>query len=155
MTDLALNQAAPGMPRGVLISAAVLAAITIVSAGTARVTGLGRPDAPKAEAAQTLALRFEDQKDGSVVVRRAGDRAKIYTVAPGTNGFLRATMRGLARERHRIGAGDSTPFVLTAWSDGRMSLDDAATGRTVPLEAFGVTNEGAFAQLFQASGGVR
>ena len=64
-------------------------------------------------------------------------------------------MRGLARERRREGAGDATPFVLTAWSDGRISLDDSATGRTVPLEAFGPTNEGAFAQLFQASGGVR
>ncbi len=77
----------------------------------------------------------------------------IYTIAPETNGFMRATMRGLVRERKRSGIGDATPFLLTRWDDGRMSLEDTTTGRRVPLEAFGQTNAGAFAHLFFVSGG--
>ena len=155
MTDLAIKQAPPGLPRAVLICAAALIVITVAGAWWARATGIGRSEAPAGVAVQSLALRFEDQTDGSVLVRRAGDGAAIYRAEPGTNGFMRATMRGLARERRSSGFGDETPFVLTYWSDGRVSLDDGATGRRVQLAAFGVTNEGAFAQLFQASEAVR
>ncbi len=88
-------------------------------------------------------------------MRRANDGAQIYRVAPETNGFMRQTLRGLVRDRRRLGLGDETPFVLTHWNDGRLSLDDPATDRRLELESFGETNAGAFAQLFQASGGVR
>ena len=104
---------------------------------------------------QSLSLRFEDQQDGSVLVLRANDGAVIYRVAPETNGFLRQTMRGLVRDRRRFGLGDEAPFVLTHWNDGRLTLDDPTIDRRLELESFGETNAGAFAQLFQASGGVR
>jgi putative photosynthetic complex assembly protein len=111
--------------------------------------------APAANAVDSLALRFEDRPDGSVLVRNAKDGAIIYTIAPGTNGFMRATLRGLAQERKRSDIGDSAPFLLVHWDDGRMTLEDATTGRRVALEAFGPTNAQAFAQLFSAKGGVR
>jgi putative photosynthetic complex assembly protein len=111
--------------------------------------------APAANAVDSLALRFEDRPDGSVLVRNAKDGAIIYTIAPGTNGFMRATLRGLAQERKRSDIGDSAPFRLVHWDDGRMTLEDATTGRRVALEAFGPTNAQAFAQLFSAKGGVR
>ena len=154
MADLAAQRPANDVPRAILILAAALVAIAVAGAWTARISGVGRAAAPEAEAAEILALRFDDQNDGAVMVRRAGDGRAIYRVAPETNGFLRATLRGLAQERRREGAGDETPFVLTRWTDGRMSLDDPRTGRRVPLEAFGETNAGAFAKLFVASGAV-
>lgn len=155
MTDLASKRATHGMPRAVLIFAAVLAAVTIAGAWSARQTGFGRIAPPAALAVESLSLLFDDQPDGSVVVRRAGDGATIYRIAPETNGFIRATVRGLVQERRRSDVGAETPFVLNRWSDGRITLDDSTTGRTVPLEAFGHTNVDAFAQLFQASGAVR
>lgn len=155
MSDLAVKRPEPGLPKVVLISAAALVAITVAGAWWARTTGYGRSTAPSAEVVQTLALRFEDQPDGGVIVRRAGDGATIYRVAPETNGFMRQVLRGLVRDRRHSDIGDAQPFVLTAWSDGRVSLDDATTGRRVQLEAFGHTNEDAFVQLFQASGAVR
>ena len=156
MTDLAVKRPASGMPKGVLIFAAVLVAITV--AGALRTLGSpasGARRRRRPRSVQSLALRFEDQPDGAVLVRRAVDGAMIYRIAPETNGFMRSTLRGLVRERRHSGFGDATPFVVTAWSDGRISLDDATTGRHVALEAFGATNEGAFAQLFRASGAVR
>ena len=71
-------------------------------------------------------------------------------VAPGTNGFLRGVLRGLAQERLRQDAGAATPFVLTRWSDGRLSLTDPVTGRSVYLEAFGPSNVALFAALLAA-----
>ena len=156
MTDAAaVKRPASGMPRGVLIAAGALIAFAIVGASATKLSGVGADRTPVARAVQTLSLRFEDQANGSVLVRNADDGAVIYTIAPETNGFMRATLRGLARERRRSGLGDEIPFVLTFWNDGRMSLDDSATGRRVALEAFGETNAGAFAKLFRAQGGVR
>jgi putative photosynthetic complex assembly protein len=151
MSDAAIKLPPAGMPKQVLLAAAALIALTLVGATTARLTGVGKTPALNASPVQTLSLRFDDQKDGSVLVRRASDKTVIYTIAPETNGFMRATLRGLAQERRRSGIDDTTPFVLTRWSDGRMSLDDVTTGRDVALEAFGETNAGAFARLF-ASG---
>ncbi len=148
MSDTAIKLPPPGMPKQVLLAAAALIALTLVGATTARLTGIGKTPMPVASPVQSLSLRFDDQQNGSVLVRRASDRAVIYTIAPATNGFMRATLRGLAQERRRSGIDDTTPFLLTRWSDGGMSLDDPTTGRDVALEAFGETNAGAFARLF-------
>ncbi len=152
MSGIALKRASSGVPKEVLLSAAVLIVVTVVGSAAARLFGVGQMQETTARPLQVLALRFEDQSDGSVLVRRADDGAIIYTIAPETNGFMRATLRGLARERRRSGFGDAMPFRLTHWDDGRMSLDDTTTGRHVALEAFGETNAGAFARLFLASG---
>jgi putative photosynthetic complex assembly protein len=148
MSDAAIKRPPAGMPKEVLFAAAALIALTVIGATTARLTGVGKTPELSGRAVQSLSLRFDDQANGSVLVRRAGDQAVIYTIAPETNGFMRATLRGLAQERRRSGIDDTTPFLLTRWSDGRMSLDDVTTGRDVALDAFGETNSGAFARLF-------
>jgi putative photosynthetic complex assembly protein len=96
-----------------------------------------------------LHLRFEDQADGSVAVRDADRGDIIHVVKPGVEGFIRATVRTLAQARKREDLDGATPFQLTRWSDGTLSLDDPQTGRDVGLDAFGPTNAGAFANLIQ------
>jgi putative photosynthetic complex assembly protein len=76
------------------------------------------------------------------------NRRILHIVEPGKDGFIRATLRGFVRERKLSNIGDATPFTLTHWSDGTLSLSDSTTGRRVSLEAFGPTNAQAFAQLF-------
>ena len=99
-------------------------------------------------------LLFRDLPDGGVAVFDAKDTsATIEIVAPATNGFLRATMRGLARQRLRQDADKETPFRLTEWADGRLTLEDPTTGRRVEMEAFGITNEQVFADLLTAKAG--
>jgi putative photosynthetic complex assembly protein len=49
--------------------------------------------------------------------------------------------------------GPDLPFRLTHWSDGRLTLEDAATGRRIELESFGPTNMQAFASLLAAGKG--
>ena len=101
MSDIAIRESSGGMPRGVLVCAGMLIAFAIVGASVGRFSGLGTLRAPRAKAVASLALRFEDQANGSVLVRDARDGGVIYVIAPGTNGFMRATLRGLAQERKR------------------------------------------------------
>jgi putative photosynthetic complex assembly protein len=155
MTDIVLTRSSGGMPRGVLVSAGALIVFAILGASVGRFSGLGTLHAPAANAVDSLGLRFDDRPDGSVLVDNAKDGTVIYTIAPGTNGFMRATLRGLAQERKRSEIGDSAPFMLVRWDDGRMTLEDETTGRRVALEAFGPNNGQAFAQLFSTTGGVR
>ena len=127
----------------------VVLAVTIMGRprpGDGREAGQGRP------ASASIDLRFEDLPGGGVAVRRADDGAAVAVLAPGTEGFVRATLRGLARDRKRGDLGPEQPFRLSAWTDGGLSLEDRATGRTLDLRAFGSTQVEAFARLLPAPG---
>jgi putative photosynthetic complex assembly protein len=137
-------------PRGIVYGAIALISFAVVASSFVEVSGVGSVRMIETRAVETLPLRFEDQSDGSITVRDARSSKIIYRVAPSTNGFIRATMRGLARERKREGAGEDMPFTLTHWTDGTVSLLDPVTGRKIALDAFGPANAQAFAQLFAA-----
>jgi putative photosynthetic complex assembly protein len=132
-------------PRGPLLAAGALVVFVLAAVGWVRLAG-GMPGEPEAT---TLLreLRFADRPDGGVeILDHAGGRT-IEVVEPGTNGFLRATLRGLVRERRREGMGDELPFRLTASANGRLTLEDPATRRRIDLQAFGPDNAAAFARL--------
>lgn len=137
-----------GVPRPILRGAGALLVFALLAAGGARMTGVGRVHMPAANAVETLSLRFEDRDDGSIAIRDARDGVAFYVVQPGAYGFIRSTLRGLARERRRSGLDGAIPFSLTRWSDGTVSLGDATNGRRIDLDAFGPDNARAFAQLF-------
>lgn len=92
-------------------------------------------------------LRFSDRADGGVTVTNAVTGAVVEELAPESHNFVRALMRGLVRQRVREGDGPETPFRLTAWADGTLTLEDPATHRSVALEAFGPTNAEEFVRL--------
>jgi len=140
------------LPRGALAGAALLVLLSLALVGIARLTGF-KPAAPAASTAvASFDLRFEDRSDGSVLIYTSSDGRLVDTLAPGTNGFVRGVLRGVVRERRAEHIGESPPFRLTRWADGRLSLDDPSTGRHVDLEVFGPTNAAAFAAILIASG---
>jgi putative photosynthetic complex assembly protein len=140
----------PPFPRSTLISAGTVIALSIVVAAVGRVTGAANSEPTGAPVIQRNLL-FSDLPNGGVSVFDASDPSSpIDVIAPETNGFLRATMRGLARQRLRQSEGTATPFRLTEWPDGRLTLEDPVTGRRVEMEAFGITNETVFARLLTA-----
>jgi len=136
------------LPRGALLGAAALIGLSLIGATISRLYGVSATPAPPAAVVEMRELRFDDRADGAVVVTDARSGA-VQIVAPGTNGFLRGVVRGLAQERKRQNEGGETPFRLTRWSDGRLSLTDPLTHRNVYLEAFGPTNAAAFAVLLE------
>ncbi len=135
------------LPRGPLFALAALVLCTVLGVGAVRLTGIGHVRVDDAPATAVRELRFEDRDDGSIVVLDALSGATVDRVAPGSNGFLRGTMRGLARERKRQGIGPALPFRLIGRADGRLTLEDPGTGRRVDVESFGPTNAAVFAQL--------
>jgi putative photosynthetic complex assembly protein len=138
-------------PRGALLGAGALLGLSLLLVTGSRINGVGATRMPEAAIVSTLDLRFADREDGAVVATAASDGRIVAIYDPGTNGFVRGVMRGLARDRRRDGIGAEPPFRLTRWTDGRMSLTDLATGVNINLEVFGPTNAAAFAQLFGAS----
>lgn len=105
--------------------------------------------APEAAAALRAERSFvaADRGDGGVVLTDAVTGRDVLLIAPGEDGFMRATLRGLARDRRLRDLGPEAPFRLSSFSDGRLTLDDTATGRRLDLLAFGQTQAEAFARL--------
>ncbi len=143
----ATEQSYRPFPRFPLFAAGSLIALTIVLSLAGRYADIGTLRMPASEAVEMRELRFADQADGSVAVHLASDGTMVEVIEPGTNGFMRSVMRGLARERRMHGIGAEPPFVVARRADGRLSLEDSATGRRIELDAFGPTNAGAFARL--------
>lgn len=100
-------------------------------------------------------VHFDDGPDGSVVIRDAGNLDVLARFPVAEGGFVRGTLRALARERRQEEQGRELPFRVAAWPDGQLTLDDVATGRRVDLTAFGATNAGIFARLLTAQGEIR
>ncbi len=150
---LAQDRKTPPFPRDTLISAGTVILLSIMTAATGRMTGAAN-STPTAAPVASRELLFQDRPNGAVAVFDASNASTpIDILAPATNGFLRATMRGLAQQRLRQDASRTVPFRLTEWADGRLTLEDPTTGRRVEMEAFGITNEQAFANLLTAKAG--
>jgi len=130
-----------------LFGLTVLLTFTVAAVTLGRGTPSAVPPAATTEAEAVRDLHFEDTEGGDVLVRDARTGREIALLPPGSNGFIRATLRGLARERRQSEHGAASPFRVAAWRDGRVVLTDTATGRAVELLAFGVTNAEAFAKL--------
>ncbi|WP_198374997.1 photosynthetic complex assembly protein PuhC [Neoroseomonas rubea] len=143
------------MPRAIRSEILTRGQALAIGIGMAAVVGLvAMPVAPnRAPAIVADAVRAErafhatDRDDGAVVLTDAATGGVVLVVAPGEDGFVRGTLRGLARERRARDLGPQVPFRLIAWGDGRLTLDDTATGRRLDLLAFGQTQAEAFARL--------
>lgn len=126
----------------ILVVLAVAAALATAIVGPAAVGGKTAPPPSTVVAERTLG--FHDRADGAVTVTEAGKQVAVFE---GEQGFIRGILRSMARQRRGEGLTSAEPFRLTAWADGRMTLDDPATGERIELEAFGPTNAAVFASL--------
>ena len=140
------------IPPAALIGGALVIVLAIAAAGFARTSGIGRSSLPDATRIESRALLFEDRPDGAVLVRDAGSGSVVDVLQPGAFGFVRVAMRGLARDRKLREVGAAAPFMLTRWSDHRVTLDDPATDRRLDLAAFGKPNALAFERLLDSKG---
>lgn len=142
------------VPREVLVAAGILIGFSIACAAIGHLAGVAKP-AMEMHGAPVLArsLRFVDRPDGTLVVVDADRSAVVRVVAPDAEGFMRTTMQGLAGLRKRAGGSPDAVLRLAEWRDGRLTLDDPASGTRLDLEAFGPTNEGAFKRLLRPESG--
>jgi putative photosynthetic complex assembly protein len=139
-----------GFPRSPLLAAGLAIAVTIGGVAWVQRSGVD-PMRPSGTPQVTRDLRFEDTAHGAIRVSDATTGRLVVELEPGTGGFVRATLRGFARERRMADApGPESPFRLTAWTDGRLTLEDPATGRFVDLGAFGPSQVESFTNILLA-----
>ncbi len=133
-----------GVPFAALVTAGAAVVITLIVAAIG-----GSPTVmPVSKVQATRLLRFDDQANGAVLVTDAETGKQVTVLPPGTNGFIRASLRGLAHSGgHEEHARANHPFRLSALSDGRLVLNDDASHRSLDLEAFGSLNSAAYAVL--------
>jgi putative photosynthetic complex assembly protein len=134
-----------GGPLPFIAIAVLLVLIVATVAGIRIFDGVSR-DTP-ASAVVDRELYFRDLGQGRILVVDASSDEVLQSIGPGEQGFMRATVRGLAQQRLRQGDGDQVPFMLSGRADGRLLLEDPVTGRVVDLTAFGPTNAAVFADL--------
>lgn len=117
----------------------------LVAVGLARWSGLD-PRTPDAAVQWQRDLQFRDVAGGDIAVldHRTGQTVASFS---GEQGFLRSSLRALARERHRSSLSGDAPFLLIGRTDGRLTLQDPSTGQRIDLESFGPTNAAVFASL--------
>ena len=132
--------AIPVVVRWVLLGLAVL----IVGIFTARQSGFEarQPDAP---VVWTKSLHFEDGTHGEILVYDTAAQ-KIATFE-GQQGFLRGTLRALARERKKRSISPDAAFELSGHADGQLVLRDPTTGEAIHLASFGPSNAQVYRQL--------
>lgn len=143
------------LPKGALLAAAALVLFSLAAVTTVRLTGVGGVRMTLPAAVESRDLQFEDGKNGTVLVYDASDRQLVDTLLPGSNGFVRVVLRGLARERRLSDIGPQPPFRITRFANGQTTLIDTSNGKQIDLDAFGSSNTEAFARLLNKQGGAR
>jgi putative photosynthetic complex assembly protein len=148
----------PTVPPAVLGGIGMLLAATIAFTAATSWGLLSRSAVPeqsrteaRVSASQQRALRFADRDDGAVVVSDAESGATVSVIGYGEGGFVRATLRRLARQRLARGIGSEEPFLLTRWSNGALSLSDPETGASAELYGFGADHVRAFAVMLEGT----
>ena len=145
----------PVVPKGGVFAAAALVLFALASVTTVQLSGAGQVRMTLPAAVESRDLQFEDGKGGAEMVYDAKDHQLVDTLAPGSNGFIRVVLRGLARERKLGDIGAQPPFRLTRFVNGQITLTDTSTGKQIDLDAFGSSNTEAFARLMNLRGGVK
>lgn len=166
-------------PKAALFAAGLLIAASVAMVGTARLLEARHPN-PAPDVLQTAGidpvaetvLRFEPLQSGSIRVSRAegdsqpmsaprsggtgnggsGSGEIVRVITPNEAGFIHGAMRGMRRARAQAGLDPAPVLTITRWSNGRVTVVDAATNFNLELDAFGATNKAAFAALLEPSG---
>lgn len=138
-----------GVPRQVLVAAAVLIGVTIALAAAARLAGFGRTELPPPDAAaETRQIAFQTGPGDAITVTDGASGRPIASFDIGEGGFVRGSLRALRYERERRGLTlEGAPYRLVEWRNGRLTLEDPATGYHIELNAFGPGNVAAYRAL--------
>lgn len=144
----------PTVPRGALIGAAALLIATMALVGAVKLGLIPHSANPAASrAAQNVDiavsrdLLFADRADGAVVISDAATGREVKVIGYGQGGFVRATLRRMAKARAAAGVGTAPPFRLVRWENGALALTDPSTGRSAEIHGFGADHSKAFAEM--------
>lgn len=146
----------PTVPRGAKLFGGGLIAFSLFLVIAVQVGWMDKQAVPAVSRVEANAtalvsrdLRFAMGPEDALTVEDVTSGEVIAHFVASDGGFVRGSMRGLGRERMIHGVAADTPYTLTRWSDGSISLTDHGTGETVELGAFGADNRAAFEALLE------
>ncbi len=109
-----------------------------------------------ARSVMTEQLVFKDDPNGDILIEvlptptKPGLTGESSLRFSGEQGFLRGTLRALARDRKVRHLSPEAPFELALHQDGHLSITDTLTHHGIDLEAFGPDNLAVFVKILQA-----
>lgn len=139
-------------PKPILRVAVAMVAMTFTLAILATRFGIGKAADTYAQPVAQRALSFADAPDGGIIVTDGATGEEALVLPAGTNGFLRGALRAMADRRRIAEKPYEAPFLLTAWADGRITIEDPQTGQRVAVSSFGPTQVKSFVALLDREG---
>lgn len=139
-------------PRPMLRVAVAMIALTFTMAILASQFGIFKSADVYENPVARRALSFSDAPDGGILVTDGTTGELALTLPPGTNGFIRGALRAMADRRRVAQKSQVAPFLLTAWGDGRITIDDPETGERIAVSSFGPTQVRSFIALLDKDG---
>jgi putative photosynthetic complex assembly protein len=134
------------IPRGALIAAGALIATTLLAVGGVQIAKrMAPPTAADAgvEVLQERTLRFESQAGGETVVYDAATDAAIDRLKA-SDGFIRTVLVSFAFDRGKQRLAAEPVYRLVHWADGRVTIEDPATGVRINTGAFSPESKAVF-----------
>ena len=144
------------IPREAIIAAGLFLAFVVAMASAVSlgyIAPSGNPELSRSAAnvapAQQRRLLFADTANGGVMVTDANNGEQVITIPYGDSGFLRATVRGMAKRRLAAGGTANEPFILTRWDNGALSISDPVSGHSREIIGFGDNQTASFARMLE------
>ena len=127
-----------------------VACFGLVLASLGRFTGIGAERVVNGAIVATYSVTMMVEGDDAVALRSVETGDIIVDFDKGRGGFLRSAIRAFGLKRNQMKIAPATPFEVTRWESGRVTLNDPATGHQVPVDSFGPTVTKMFAPLVAA-----
>jgi putative photosynthetic complex assembly protein len=129
--------------RGMLALVLFALALTVYAVATERPL-VGQPEASAPTAERMLVLKAGPDQAVTVLTPEGQVLADLAH-----GGFVTVIQNGLQTQRRRHGIDPLLPVRLVQFENGRLTVEDPATGWSVELYAFGGDNRAAFARFLQ------
>ncbi len=142
----------PPFPRLPLYSAFVLIAFAVVAIIFSQKTGIGTMLTDPGRPLDMIDLTISQTVDDRVLVTEANSGRVLADFAPGEGGFVRGSLRALARMRMTAEVDINEPYRVIKWSNGSVSLSDTKSGQRIYLNAFGPDQVAAFEKFLGNEG---
>lgn len=132
-----------------ILAAGCLVLFALASVTAARLTGYKWEWRPEGTIVATRSISFEQAANGVVSVRDAKSGAVLGSYPFNENAFMRTVMLSFRHERARTGGEQLLPYTIEQWNDGRVTVSDPVSGRSIEMAAFGRHQVETFAALLQ------
>lgn len=128
---------------------AAVACIGLLLATVGKLTGIGAERVVNGAAVATYPVTMMVEADDAVALRSVATGKIIIGFDKGRGGFFRNAIRAFGLKRNQMKIAPATPFVVTRWESGRITLNDPATNHQVPVDSFGPMVTKMFAPLVE------